>query len=92
MRRRAVEAEVLGPRSLTTGGAFGEGFSPSALDEQQARGGIRTVSRVVADWSRAEVVTQRGDLATVSSAGDANLEAGADKVRRFLCVDVDAPG
>lgn len=60
MRRHTADAEVLGPRSLTTSRAFWEGFSPSALDAQRAGDGIRTVFRVEADWFRAEAeVTQR---------------------------------
>ncbi len=93
MRRRTVDAEVLGPWSLTTSRAFWEGFSPSALDDQRAGDGIRTVFRVEADWSRAEVeVTQRDHLATINLAGNGDLEAAADQVRRFLSLDVDARG
>jgi DNA-3-methyladenine glycosylase II len=88
-----VEAEVLGPWSLTTSRAFWEGFSPSALDEQRAGDGIRTVFRVEADWSRAEVeVTQHGHLATITLTGGGDLGAAADQVRRFLSLDVDARG
>jgi len=91
MRRHTVDAQVLGPWSLTTSRAFWEGFSPSALDAQRAGDGIHTVFRVEADWSRAEVkVTRRDNLATISLAGDGDLEAAADQVRRFLSLDVDA--
>jgi len=84
---------VLGPWSLTTSRAFWEGFSPSAPDDQRAGDGIRTVFWVEADWSRAEVeVTQRDHLATISLAGDGDLEAAADQDRRVLCLDVDARG
>ncbi len=63
MRRHTVEVEVLGPWSLTTSRAFWEGFSPAALPGQRAGDGIRTVFRVEADWSRAEVdVTHHGSL------------------------------
>jgi len=93
MRRHTVDAEVLGPWSLTTSRTFWEGFSPSALNDQRAGDGIRTVLRVESDWSRAEVeVTQRDHLATINVAGDGDLEAAADQVRRFLAVDVDARG
>jgi len=93
MRRHTVDAEVLGPWSLTTSRTFWEGFSPSALNDQRAGDGIRTMFGVEADWSRAEVeVTQRGHLATISLAGDGDLEAAADQVRRFLSLDVDARG
>ncbi len=93
MRRHTVDAEVLGPWSLTTSRAFWEGFVPSALDDQRSGDGIRTVFRVEADWSRAEVeVTQRDHLATISLTGDGDLEAAADQVRRFLSLDVDARG
>jgi len=93
MRRHTVDAEVLGPWSLMTSRAFWEGFSPSALNDQRAGDGIRTVFRVESDWSRAEVeVTQRDHLATVNVAGDGDLEAAADQVRRFLALDVDARG
>jgi len=91
MRRHTIDAEVLGPWSLTTSRAFWEGFSPAALDEQRAGDGIRTVFRVEADWSRAEVqVTQRDHLATISLAGGGNLDAAAVQVLRFLSLDVDA--
>jgi len=93
MRRHAVDAEVLGPWSLITSRAFWEGFSPAALDDQRAGDGIRTVFRVEADWSRAEAqVTQRDNLATISLAGDGDLQAAADQVLRFLSLDVDARG
>jgi len=93
MRRHTVDTEVLGPWSLMTSRAFWEGFSPSALNDQRAGDGIRTVFRVESDWSRAEVeVTQRDHLATVNVAGDGDLEAAADQVRRFLALDVDARG
>jgi DNA-3-methyladenine glycosylase II len=93
MRRHTVEAAVLGPWSLTTSRAFWEGFSPAALHDQRAGDGIRTVFRVEADWSRAEVeVTQRDHLASISLAGGGDLEAAADQVRRFLSLDVDARG
>ncbi len=93
MRRHTVDAEVLGPWSLQTSRAFWEGFSPSALNGQRAGDRIRTVFRVESDWSRAEVeVTQRDHLATINVAGDRDLEAAADQVRRFLALDVDARG
>ncbi len=93
MRGHTVDAEVLGPWSLRTSRAFWEGFSPSALSDQRAGDGIRTVFRVESDWSRAEVeLTQRDHLATINMAGDGDLEAAADQVRRFLALDVDARG
>ncbi len=93
MRRHTVDAEVLGPWSLTTSRAFWEGLGPSALNDQRAGDGIRTVFQVESDWSRAEVeVTQRDHLATINLAGDGDLEAAADQVRRFLALDVDARG
>jgi len=93
MRRHGVDAEVLAPWSLSTSRAFWEGFSPAALADQRAGDGIRTVFRVEADWSRAEVqVTQREHLATISLAGDGDLQSAADQVRRFLSLDVDARG
>jgi len=93
MRRHTLDAQVLSPWSLTTSRAFWEGFSPSALDAQRAGDGIRTVFRVEADWSRAEAeVTQHGHLATISVAGDGDLQAAANQVRRFLSLDVDARG
>jgi len=93
MRGHTVDAEVLGPWSLRTSRAFWEGFSPAALNDQRAGDGIRTVFRVESDWSRAEVeVTQHDHLATINMAGDGDLEAAADQVRRFLALDVDARG
>ncbi len=93
MRRHTLDKQVLGPWSLTTSRAFWEGFSPSALGDQQAGDGTRTVYRVEADWSRAEVqVTQHDQLATIRLAGGGDLEAAAEQVRRFLSLDVDARG
>ncbi len=93
MKRHTVDTQVLGPWSLTTSRAFWEGFSPSALGGQRAGDGIRTVFRVETDWSRAEAqVTQREHLASISLAGDGDLQAAADQVRRFLSLDVDARG
>ncbi len=93
MRGHTVDAEVLGPWSLRTSRAFWEGFSPSALSDQRGGDGIRTVFRVESDWSRAEVELTQGDhLATINMAGDGDLEAAADQVRRFLALDVDARG
>ncbi len=93
MRRHTIDAEVLGPWSLSTSRAFWEGFSPAALDDQAAGDGIRTVFRVEADWSRAEAqVTQREHLASISLAGDGDLQAAADQVLRFLSLDIDARG
>lgn len=88
-----MDVRVLGPWSLSTSRAFWEGFAPAALDEGQAADSIRTVFRVEADWSRAEVVvTQSDDLAVIRLAGDGDLDAAADQVRRFLALDVDARG
>jgi len=93
MRRHTIDAEVLGPWSLSTSRAFWEGFSPAVLDDQRAGHGIRTVFRVEADWSRAEAqVTQREHLASISLAGDGDLQAAADQVLRFLSLDIDARG
>jgi len=77
MRRHTVDAEVLGPWSLTTSRAFWEGFRPAALDDQRAPDGIRTVFRVEAGWSRAEVqVTQHDHHASISLAGGGDLGGG----------------
>lgn len=93
MRRHTLEAQVLGPWSLTTSREFWEGFSPAALPEPCAKDGIRTVFRVEADWSWAEAqVTQSANLATIDLVGDGDLEAAAEQVRRFLSLDVDAGG
>jgi len=93
MREHTVEVQVLGLWSLTTSRAFWEGFSPSALADQQTADGIRTVFRVEADWSRAEVqVRHSGHLVTISLAGGGDLEGAADQARRFLSLDVDAHG
>lgn len=82
--------EVLGPWSLATSRQFWEGFGPSELQHQDADAGLRTVFRVEADWSRAEVeVTQRGSLVLT---GDGDLDAAAEQTCRFLSLDVDARG
>jgi DNA-3-methyladenine glycosylase II len=91
-RRRPLDLPVLGPWSLAASRAFWEGFSPAALDDQGGGGAIRTVFRVEADWSRAEVtVTQREQDARISLVGEGDLDAAAGQVRRFLSLDVDAP-
>jgi DNA-3-methyladenine glycosylase II len=93
MRRHTLEAEVLGPWSLTTSRSFWEGFSPSALEDHRAHEEISTVFRVDADWSRAEAhVTQRDQVATIALAGNGDLGAAANQVRRFLALDIDARG
>ena len=92
MRSHTQELEVLGRWSLATSRAFWEGFTPAALPAQTTRDGeqLSTVFRVEADWSRAEAtVSQRGDQARVTVAGDGDLQAAAEQVRRFLSLDVD---
>ena len=91
MRRHATVVEVLGPWSLATSRRFWEGFAPSQLADQDADAVLRTVFRVEADWSRAEVeVTQREGTAHLAVRGDGDLEAAAEQTRRFLSLDVDA--
>ncbi len=67
MRRPTVDAEALGPWSLGMSRAFRQGFGPSALNDQRAGDGIRTVFRVEADWSRVEVeINHNKHLATIA--------------------------
>ena len=85
--------QVRGPWSLATCRTFWEGFGPSALRHQDADAGLRTVFRVEADWSRAQVeVRQEGDVARLVVTGDGDLEAAAQQTCRFLALDVDARG
>jgi len=85
-----VTVKVLGPWSLATSRRFWEDFTPGALQHQDADT-LRTVFRVEADWSRAEVqVTQRGSGAHLALAGDGDLDAAAEQTCRFLSLDVDA--
>ena len=91
MSRHTASAEVLGPWSLATSRAFWEGFAPGALQDQADGAELRTVFRVEAYWSRAEVaVTQRGSAAHLVLTGDGDLAAAAEQARRFLSLDVDA--
>jgi len=91
--RHTTTVEVLGPWSLATSRQFWEGFGPSALQHQDAEAGLRTVFRVEADWSRAEVeVTQRGSQADLVLTGGGDLDAAAEQTCRFLSLDVDARG
>jgi len=93
MKRHTENSEVLGPWSLTTSRDFWEGFSPSALDQQQRGDRIRTAFRVEADWSEATAtVTQHDNSATIALVGDGDLDAAAAQVRRFLSLDVDGRG
>ena len=90
-RRHAATAEVLGPWSLATSRAFWEGFAPGELQHQDEGASLRTVFRVDADWSWAEVeVTQRGGTAHLALTGNGDLDAAAQQTRRFLSLDVDA--
>lgn len=91
MTRHVTTTEVLGPWSLATSRRFWEGFAPGALQVQEDDARLRTVFRVEADWSRAEVqVTQHDGSAHLSLAGDGDLAAAADQACRFLSLDVDA--
>ena len=93
MTRHSTTTEVRGPWSLATCRRFWEGFSPSALRQQGADDGLRTVFRVDADWSRAEVtVTQQGSTARLVVTGDGDLDAAAAQTCRFLALDIDARG
>ena len=91
MTRHATSAQVLGPWSLATSRAFWEGFAPAELQHQDEGSTLRTVFRVDADWSWAEVeVTQRDDTAHLALSGNGDLDAAAEQTRRFLSLDVDA--
>ena len=89
--RHEVTVPVLGPWSLATSRTFWEGFAPAALAPAKDGTRLRTVFRVEADWSRAEVeVTQRGQAAHLAVTGEGDLEAAAAQACRFLSLDVDA--
>jgi DNA-3-methyladenine glycosylase II len=89
----AREFKVQGPWSLETSRRFWEGFAPAALADGPTGPELRTVFRAEDDWQRAEAqVTQAGDVARVTVAGDGDLDAAAAQVRRFLALDVDARG
>ena len=91
MSRHTAAVEVLGPWSLTTSRTFWEGFAPAELPHQDDDRGVRTVFRVEADWSRAEVrVTERDGAAHLVLTGDGDLDAAAEQTCRFLSLDVDA--
>jgi len=93
MARRVAEFEVLGPWSLETSQVFWEGFTPAALAGGSARSGLRTVFCAEGDWRRTEAeVTQAGDTAHVTLAGDGDLDAAATQACRFLALDVDGRG
>lgn len=92
-RRHEVSRDVLGPWSLSSSRAFWESFTPAALAADGPQDQLRTVFRVEADSSRAEVVvSQRGETAYLALAGDGDLDAAAIQVARFLSLDVDARG
>jgi DNA-3-methyladenine glycosylase II len=89
--RHEVTVPVLGPWSLATSRMFWEGFAPAALAPTRDATRLRTVFRVEADWSRAEVeVTQHRQAAHLAVTGEGDLEAAAAQTRRFLALDIDA--
>lgn len=91
MSRHTAAVEVLGPWSLATSRTFWEGFAPAELRHQDDDQGLRTVFRVEADWSRAEVqVIERDGTAHLVLTGDGDLDAAAEQTCRFLSLDVDA--
>ncbi|WP_369250456.1 DNA-3-methyladenine glycosylase [Streptomyces sp. R41] len=98
MAQHAVEFEVAGPWSLDASREFWEEFAPlapaSAADSLLGSdGALRTVFHADADWRRvAAEITQDGTTARVVVAGDGDLDAAAEQVRRFLSLDVDARG
>ena len=90
MAQHSISSEVRGPWSLATSRAFWEGFGPAEL-AAQAGAALRTVFRVEADWSRAEVVVeQHGAKASITVTGPGDLAAAAAQTARFLALDVDA--
>lgn len=94
MPRHTVSLPLQGPWSLTTSRRFWEGFTPAALPVADADDQLRTVFRVEADWTRAEVAVEQDgdDTASLQLTGDGDLEAAAAQVARFLSLDVDARG
>jgi DNA-3-methyladenine glycosylase II len=87
------EQEVAGPWSLAASQAFWEGFTPSALKEQNNADALHTVFLVEQDWAVASAtVTQDGTRARITVTGDGNLDAAAAQTARFLSLDVDARG
>jgi DNA-3-methyladenine glycosylase II len=99
MARHVTTTDVSGPWSLATCRRFWEGFTPSALKEQEGDATLSAVFRVDADWSAAEAVItqqpqqpQQPQQATIVVTGDGDLDAATAQVRRFLALDVDAAG
>lgn len=93
MRGHETTVEVRGPWSLATSRRFWEGFGPATLFGQDEPDDLRTVFRVDADWSAAEVrVVQEGSTAVVAVTGSGDLAAAAEQTCRFLSLDVDARG
>lgn len=93
IRRHRQIVEVLGPWSLETSRLFWEGFAPAALPARGEAQQLRTVFRVDADWSRAEVqVSQDEAVATVAVTGAGDLGRAVTQTCRFLALDVDASG
>ncbi|MFI0964876.1 DNA-3-methyladenine glycosylase family protein [Streptomyces sp. NPDC021080] len=92
MARHMVEFEVAGPWSLENCREFWEEMAPVPPSAAKGTGaGLRTVFHADADWRQVTAeVTQSGSTARVTVAGDGDLDAAAEQVRRFLSLDVDA--
>ncbi len=91
MAQHTLSVQVLGPWSLRTSKRFWEEFTPTAI----AAGGDPDVlsARFMSehDWTPVSArVTQRGESAQISLSGTGDLAAAAERVCRFLSLDVDA--
>lgn len=94
MSRHTASVPLRGPWSLAVSRRFWEGFAPARLPAAAGpEDRLRTVFRVDADWTRAEVsVGQDGETASLELIGDGDLDAAAAQATRFLSLDVDARG
>ena len=90
MTTHTVTRAVVGPWSLATSRRFWEGFTPSALIPQPDAA-LTTTFLNEADWTPTSTeVSQDGDTARITVAGEGDLEQATDQVARFLSLDVDA--
>jgi DNA-3-methyladenine glycosylase II len=91
MMRHAVTVEVAGPWSLRTSKRFWEGFGPTAISPGSDPDVLDARFIGEHDWTPATArITQHGTAARIEVSGDGDLDAAAEQVARFLCLDIDA--